>query len=40
MNVCHTYFYGFAGRTGATDGQVEVGWRILEGEPSRVPGLY
>ncbi len=40
MNVCHTWFYGFAGRTGATDGQVQVGWRILEGEPSRVPGLY
>lgn len=40
MNVCHTFFYGFAGRTGATNGQVQVGWRILEGEPSPVPGLY
>lgn len=36
MNVCHTYFEGFAGRTGATNGQVQVGWRILEGEPSPV----
>ena len=34
MNVCHTYYYGFAGHAGSTDGQVEVGWRIMEGEPS------
>lgn len=40
MNVCHTWYYGFAGHTGSTDGQVEVGWRIMEGEPSPVPGLY
>lgn len=39
MNVCHTWYYGNAGHAGSTDGQVEVGWRIMEGEPSRV-GLY
>lgn len=36
MNVCHTYFEGYAGRTGATDCQVQVGSRILKGEPSGV----
>ena len=36
MNVCHTYYYGNAGRVGSTDGQVEVGWGVMEGEPSRV----
>lgn len=40
MNVCHTWYYGNAGRVGSTNGQVEVGWRIMEGEPSPVPGLY
>ena len=40
MNVCHTWYYGNAGHVGSTNGQVEVGWRIMEGEPSPVPGLY
>lgn len=40
MNICHTWYYGNAGHVGSTDGQVEVGWRIMEGEPSPVPGLY
>ncbi|HET6735609.1 hypothetical protein [Mycobacterium sp.] len=39
MNVCHTWYYGHAGRAGSTHGQVEVGYRIMEGEPSPV-GLY
>ncbi|MBO0680754.1 hypothetical protein JRC04_25090 [Mycolicibacterium sp. S2-37] len=39
MNVCHTYYFGNAGHAGSTDGQVEVGWRVMEGEPSRI-GLF